>query len=65
MAVEETGRVESNGVERERERSGRRGFWDENQNDAGWFDIFRFKNIRNGFKPEPLLIVLESRPNQF
>jgi hypothetical protein len=35
------------------------------RNDTGRVDIYRFKNIRSGYKPEPLLIVLEYRPEQF
>jgi hypothetical protein len=43
MVVEETGGVESDGVERE--RWGIRVFWDEKRNDTGRADIYRFKNI--------------------
>jgi hypothetical protein len=50
---------------REREQSGLREFLDEKQNDTGQADIYRFKNIRSGFNPEPLLIDLESRPKRF
>jgi hypothetical protein len=55
-AVEETGRVESNEVER---AAGTREFWDEKRNDTGRTTIYRFKNISSGLKPEPLLILLE------
>jgi hypothetical protein len=56
---------ETNGVERERERQGLREFWDEKRHNTGLADIYRFKNIRKGFKPELLLIVLESGPKRF
>jgi hypothetical protein len=62
MAAEEIGGVESDGVER---AAGLREFWDEKRNDTWWADIYRFENIRSGFKPEPLLIVLESGPKWF
>jgi hypothetical protein len=65
MVAEETDGVESDGVERERERWGLRVFWDEKGNNMGWVDIYRFKNIRSNFKLEPLLIVLESELKRF
>jgi hypothetical protein len=40
-------------------------FWDEKRNNMGWATIYRFKNISSGSYLEPLLIVLESGPNQF
>jgi hypothetical protein len=45
-------------------RRGLREFWDEKRNDTGWTDIYRFENIRSGFKPKLLLIVLESGPKR-
>jgi hypothetical protein len=65
MAAEETDGVESDGVERERERRGLREFWDEKGNDTGRADIYRFKNIRSIFKPESMLIVLKFGLKQF
>jgi hypothetical protein len=48
-----------------RERRGLREFWDEKRNDTGPATICRFENISSGSYLEPLLIVLESGPNQF
>jgi hypothetical protein len=62
-AAEETGRVESDEVERESSRD--LNSFVMKRNDMGQSDIYRFKNIRSGFKPELLLIVLKSGPKRF
>jgi hypothetical protein len=54
MAAEETGGLESDGIERESWELIES--WYEKRNDTGQVDIYRFENIRSGFKSELLRV---------